>query len=85
MEKKETAKELVKRAYKLGFEYEEFYRGCSQEALGAIYDTLNMKDDGVFKAATGFAGGAAFVASVSAADMRQGVLVISHSALYSLF
>ena len=41
MENEQTFKELIEKAYKLGFEYEEFYRGCSQAALGAIYDTLN--------------------------------------------
>jgi len=56
MEDKQTVKELVEKAYKLGFEYEEFYRGCSQAALGAIYDTLNMNDDGVSRRPRGLQG-----------------------------
>lgn len=76
MEKEETAKELVEKAYKLGFEYEEFYRGCSQAALGAIYDILNMKDDGVFKAATGFAGGGGLCGISVCGGYAAGVLAI---------
>ena len=76
MEKKETAKDLVEKAYKLGFEYEEFYRGCSQAALGAIYDTLNMKDDGVFKASTGFAGGGGLCGVSVCGGYAAGVLAI---------
>ena len=77
MDKEETAKQLIEKAYKLGFEYEEFYRGCSQAALGAIYDTLNMKDDGVFKAATGFAGGGGLSGVSVCGGYAAGVLAIS--------
>jgi C_GCAxxG_C_C family probable redox protein len=55
MEKRE---ELLKKAYELGFDYEKTYRGCSQCVIAAIQDTLDIRDDKVFKAATGFAGGA---------------------------
>ena len=77
MEKRETANELIEKAYKLGFEYEESYRGCSQAALAAIYDTLNMKDDGVFKAATGFAGGGGLCGVSVCGGYAAGVLTIS--------
>mgnify|MGYP002641559942 CR=1 FL=1 len=77
MDKEETAKQLIEKAYKLGFEYEEFYRGCSQAALGAIYDTSNMKDDGVFKAATGFAGGGGLSGVSVCGGYAAGVLAIS--------
>ena len=77
MEKKETANELIEKAYKLGFEYEEYYRGCSQAALAAIYDTLNMKDDSVFKAATGFAGGGGLCGVSVCGGYAAGVLAIS--------
>jgi len=76
MEKSKTAEELVEKAYKLGFEYEEFYRGCSQAALGAIYDTLHMKDDGVFKASTGFAGGGGLCGVSVCGGYAAGVLAI---------
>ena len=49
--------ELLDKAYKLGFEYEKVYRGCSQCVIAAIQDTLDIRDDSVFKAGTGLAGG----------------------------
>jgi hypothetical protein len=48
---------LLDKAYQLGFEYEKTYRGCSQCAIAAIQDTLDIRDDSVFKAGTGLAGG----------------------------
>ena len=52
-----TKQALLDKAYELGFEYEKVYRGCSQCVIAAIQDTLNIRDDSVFKAATGLAGG----------------------------
>jgi hypothetical protein len=77
MENNQTVKDLIKKAYDLGFEYEKVYRGCSQAALGAIYDTLNIKDDGVFKAATGFAGGGGLCGVSVCGGYAAGVLAIS--------
>jgi C_GCAxxG_C_C family probable redox protein len=53
----ENREGLLEKAYKLGFEYEKTYRGCSQCVIAAIQDSLNIQDDNVFKAATGLAGG----------------------------
>jgi len=54
---KETKKELLEKAYRLGFEYEKIYRGCSQCAIAAIHNTLDIRDESVFKAGTGLATG----------------------------
>lgn len=48
---------LMEQAYRLGFEYEKTYRGCSQCTIAAIQDTLDIREDNVFKAATGLAAG----------------------------
>jgi len=54
----EKAKQkLMDKAYELGFEYEKVYRGCAQCVIAAIQDTLDIRDDSVFKSATGLAGG----------------------------
>ena len=53
----ENREALLEKAYKLGFEYEKTYRGCSQCVIAAIQDTLDIQDDNVFKSATGLAGG----------------------------
>ena len=44
-------------AYECGKAYEQAYRGCGQCVLAALQDTFDLKDDNVFKAATGLAGG----------------------------
>ena len=77
MGNEQTVEELVEKAYKLGFEYEEFYRGCSQAALGAIYDTLNIHNDDIFKASTGFAGGGGLCGVSVCGGYAAGVMAIS--------
>jgi C_GCAxxG_C_C family probable redox protein len=49
--------QATEKAYELGKKYEQTYKGCSQCVLAAIQDTFNIRDDAVFKAASGFAGG----------------------------
>jgi C_GCAxxG_C_C family probable redox protein len=47
----------IQKAYNLGFEYEANYGNCAQCTVAAVQDALGMKDDIVFKAASGFGGG----------------------------
>ena len=56
MDKKEK-EALLQKAYDLGFKYEQDYRGCAQCAIAAIYDTIGIKNDVVYKAGSGLAGG----------------------------
>lgn len=49
--------ELAERAYGLGFRYEHEYRGCAQCTIAAVQDTLGIKANGIYKAASGLAGG----------------------------
>jgi C_GCAxxG_C_C family probable redox protein len=49
--------EMLDKAYKLGFQYEKNYRGCAQCAIAAIQDSLDVKNDFVYKAGSGLAGG----------------------------
>ena len=48
---------VANKAYELGKRYERTYRGCSQCAIAALQDVLDMRNDDIFKAATGLAGG----------------------------
>ena len=73
----ETKQELLEKAYKLGFEYEKTYRGCSQCAIAAIHDTLNIREDNMFKAATGFAGGSGLTGIGPCGGYVGGVMVLS--------
>jgi len=69
--------ELIEKAYRLGFEYEKKYRGCSQCALAAIYETLDIRDEDVFRAATGFAGGGGLTGISVCGGYAAGVMAIS--------
>ncbi len=48
---------LGMKAFNLGFKYERDYHGCGQCALAGVLDTLNIREDLLFKATTTFAGG----------------------------
>jgi C_GCAxxG_C_C family probable redox protein len=54
---KNVDKKAPEKAYELGKEYEKVYRGCSQCVVAALQDALGIRNDDVFKAATGLAGG----------------------------
>ncbi len=49
--------ELIEQAAQAGFEYEHTYRGCAQCTIAAVQETLDLKNDAIFKAASGLAGG----------------------------
>jgi C_GCAxxG_C_C family probable redox protein len=51
------AKNAAEKAYELGKEYEKAYMGCSQCVIAALQDALDIRNDDIFKAATGLAGG----------------------------
>jgi len=77
MGKSENIEAIEDKTYKLGYEYEKVYRGCSQATLGAIYDILDMQDDSIFKAATGFAGGCGLSGIGVCGGYAAGVMAIS--------
>lgn len=73
----QTEQKLLRKAYDLGFEYEKTYRGCSQCVIAAIHDTLHIRDDSVFKAGTGLAGGGGLTGIGVCGGYVGGVMVIS--------
>ena len=70
-------RELLEKAYQLGFDYEKVYRGCSQCAIAAIQDTLDIRDDSVFKAGTALAGGGGLTGIGICGGYAGGVMVLS--------
>ncbi len=48
---------LLQKAFDLGFKYERDYRGCAQCAIAGIFDAIGIKDEIVYKAGSGLAGG----------------------------
>lgn len=69
--------ELAEKAYKLGKEYEKTYRGCSQCVIAALQDALEIRNDDIFKAATGLAAGTGFACDSGCGAYVGAVLVLS--------
>lgn len=51
------ASSTADRAYEAGWRYERTYRGCAQCVVAGLQDAFDARDDAVFRAATGLAGG----------------------------
>jgi len=74
-EKANTLK-LAKKAQTLGKQYEKTYRGCGQCVIAALQDTLEIRNDDVFKAATGLAGGAGLAADSGCGAYVGSILIL---------
>ena len=48
---------IISEAFNNGFNYERDYRGCAQCTIAAVFETLNIKKDDVFRAASGLGAG----------------------------
>ena len=70
-------KEMMQKAYDLGFKYEQDYRGCAQCAIAAIQDALGIKNDFVYKAGSGLAGGAGECVDGICGGYSGGTMVMS--------
>jgi C_GCAxxG_C_C family probable redox protein len=75
--KKENIEEAAERAHQLGKEYEKTYRGCSQCVIAALQDVLDARNDDVFKASTGLAGGTGLTCDSGCGAYEGAVLVLS--------
>ncbi len=68
---------ILEKAFELGFEYEEQYMGCSQCIVAAIQDLFDKKNDDVFRAASGLAGGVGLCGDGCCGAYTGGVMVLS--------
>jgi len=75
--KKPNITEVAEKAYNLGKEYEKTYRGCSQCVIAALQDVLGIRNDDLFKAATGLAGGTGLTGDSGCGAYTGAVLVLS--------
>jgi C_GCAxxG_C_C family probable redox protein len=71
------SKQAAEKAYQLGKDYEKAYKGCSQCVLAALQDTFKMRDDAVFKAATGLTGGGGICGDGSCGAYAGAILALS--------
>ena len=63
-------------AYDLGYEYEGKYGACSQCTILAIMDALEKRNEDLFKASFGFAGGIGSLSETCGA-LSAGIMMIS--------
>ncbi|TET45730.1 MAG: C_GCAxxG_C_C family protein [Dehalococcoidia bacterium] len=68
----------AEKAYELGKHYEKTYRGCSQCAVAALQDVFDIRNDDIFKASTGLAGGSALTCEGSCGAYVGALLVLGH-------
>jgi C_GCAxxG_C_C family probable redox protein len=71
------SKQAAEKAYELGKKYEKAYMGCSQCVIAAIQDAFNIRDDAVFKAATGLTGGGGLCGDGSCGAYAGATLALS--------
>ncbi|MBW1709989.1 MAG: C_GCAxxG_C_C family protein [Deltaproteobacteria bacterium] len=53
----QAKEELAKKAFSLAEKYEKTCTGCAQTTIAGIFDALSIKNDDVFKSASGLADG----------------------------
>jgi C_GCAxxG_C_C family probable redox protein len=69
--------EIPMRAYERGFEFERRYHGCSQCVVGALHEVFpHLRDEGVFKAACGLAGGVGLCTKGQCGALSGAVMVL---------
>ena len=68
--------ELSEKAYQQGFDLYKKYGNCAQCTLLAVQETLGLKNDLLFKASTGFAGGTGLTGMTSCGALSGGIMAI---------
>jgi C_GCAxxG_C_C family probable redox protein len=67
----------VEKAYQLGKKYERTYKGCSQCVIAALQDAFNIRNDDVFKAATGLTAGGGACTDGSCGAYTGAIMLLS--------
>jgi C_GCAxxG_C_C family probable redox protein len=58
--------------------YEKKYTGCAQSTIGGIFDVLGIRNDDVFKAASGLADGLGLTGDGTCGALMGGAMAISY-------
>lgn len=72
------AENVAEKAYELGKYYEKTYRGCSQCVIAALQDAFDIRNDDIFKASTGLAGGSALSGDGGCGAYVGALMVLGH-------
>jgi len=70
-------KNYIKKAFELGFLYEKKYHGCAQCTIAAIQDSLDIRNDHIFKAASTLGGGIGKLTDGACGGYSGGAIMIS--------
>lgn len=73
-----SKEELLKKAHDLAKKYEQECTGCAQTVMAGIFDTLNIWNDKVFKAASGLADGIGLTGNATCGALNGGAIVIGY-------
>jgi C_GCAxxG_C_C family probable redox protein len=69
-------KDLLDVVYRTAFRYERENRGCAQSVLAALQDCFEMRNDEVFRAASGLSGGVGLTTHGTCGALSGGVMAI---------
>jgi len=74
----QSSSNLADNAFKLGEKYEKECTGCAQTTIAAVFDTLSIESDDVFKAASGLADGLGLTGDGACGALVGGSMAISY-------
>ncbi len=69
---------MMAKAFKLGKKYEKICTGCAQTTIAAIFETLGIWSDDVFKSASGLADGLGLTTDGTCGALIGGSMAISY-------
>jgi len=77
-DKKDKKDEVLNKAFELGKKYEQECTGCAQTAVAAIFESLGIWNEDVFKAASGLADGLGLTGDGSCGALVGSSMVIGY-------
>jgi len=69
--------QIIKTAFERGFHYEKDYHGCAQSTIAAVQDAFGIRNDFIFKAGSGLAGGMGGLGDGCCGGYTGGGIIIS--------
>ena len=77
-DKKDKKDQILNKAFELGKKYEQECTGCAQTAVAAIFESLGIWNEDVFKAASGLADGLGLTGDGSCGALVGSSMVIGY-------
>jgi len=74
--RRRSREEILREAEEKGFANERDYHGCCQSVLAALQDVFDLRDDNVFRAGSGLAGGIGLTSESCCGGLAAGCLFL---------